>query len=146
MATAVARKPLSHKISAKPIKQNGILGWVGSVATGVALSLIVTVVGVAAFAVVIRWIAPSNTVVSVINQGLKLVAIAGGVWFVSRKNAEGALMKGAAIGCAYMLLGVVAYSLLSSMPVRVNAYLADLGMGVAGGGLCGMILPGLGKK
>ncbi|MDR1569650.1 MAG: TIGR04086 family membrane protein [Oscillospiraceae bacterium] len=146
MATAVSRKTSAHKLSSKTVQSGGILGWIGSVITGVLIALIVTVVGVAAFALVIRWVAPSNTVVSVINQALKLIAIAAGVWFVVRKHSDGGLLKGALIGFVYMLLGVVAYSLLSDIPIQLKSYLADLGMGVAGGGLCGMILPGLGKR
>lgn len=146
MATAVSRKTGAHKLSSRTVQSSGVLSWVGSVILGVLIALIVTVAGVLVHALVIRWVSPSNTVVSVINQALKLIAIAVGVWFVVRKRSDGGLLKGALIGFVYMLLGVVCYSMLSSIPIQIKSYLADLGMGVAGGGLCGMILPGLGKK
>ncbi|MDR2656675.1 MAG: TIGR04086 family membrane protein [Oscillospiraceae bacterium] len=146
MATSIARKSGVRRLNSKSVQSNGILSWVGAVITGVLAALIVTVIGVAAFALVVRWVSPSDTVISVINQALKLIAIAVGVLFALRRNSESGLLKGALIGFTYMLLGVVAYSLLSDLPIRLTAYLADLGMGIAGGGLCGMILPGLGKK
>jgi putative membrane protein (TIGR04086 family) len=145
MAATHARKSIRSK-SRSASSSSGLLSFIGSVVTGVLVALIVTVIGVAAFALIIRWLSPSATVVSVVNQALKLISIAAGVWVVTRKNSEGALLKGIFIGLVYMLLGIVAISLLSSVPISFNSYLADLGMGVAGGGLCGMILPGIGKK
>ena len=43
----------------------------------------------------------------------------------------------------YMAIGVGVYSLLSGQGAPMSAYLADLGMGVAGGGIVGMILSNL---
>ncbi|GHU74219.1 hypothetical protein AGMMS49992_15040 [Clostridia bacterium] len=146
MATSIARKSGVRRLNSRSVQSGGILSWLGAVITGVLAALVVTVIGVALFAVIVRWLSPSDTVISVINQALKLVSIAAGVWFALRRNSESGLLKGALIGFVYMLLGVVAYSLLSNLPIRPAAYLADLGMGIAGGGLCGMILPGLGKK
>ena len=146
MASTLARKAARKPRSSRTAQSGGALGYLGSVVSGVLVSLVVTVIGVAVFALIIRWLSPSQTIVSVVNQALKLISIAVGVWFATRKNADGGLLKGALIGFIYMMLGIVAVSLLTKMPLRLNSYLADLGMGVAGGGLCGMILPGLGKK
>jgi putative membrane protein (TIGR04086 family) len=146
MATTISRKAGTRKFGNKAVPASGVLGAVGGVVSGVLTALIVTLVGVVLFALLIRWVSPSDAVISVINQALKLVAIAVGVWFVTRKGGEGGLLKGAATGFLYMLVGVVAYTTLSRLPIQLGAYLADLGMGVAGGGLCGIILPGLGKK
>ncbi|MDR2506283.1 MAG: TIGR04086 family membrane protein [Oscillospiraceae bacterium] len=145
MAAAHARRSIKSR-SRGNAESGGLLSFIGSVVKGVIIALIVTIILVAAFALIIRWLSPGATVVSVVNQALKLISIAAGVWFVTRKNADGALLKGIFIGLVYMLLGIVAISLLSSVPIAFNSYLADLGMGIAGGGLCGMILPGIGKK
>ena len=50
------------------------------------------------------------------------------------------------IGVIYMGAGVAVYALLTSQQAPVSAYLADLGMGVAGGGIAGMILSNLEPK
>ena len=44
------------------------------------------------------------------------------------------------MGLLYMAFGIVCYCLLMGQSPRFSAYLADLGMGVAAGGLFGMIL------
>ena len=42
-----------------------------------------------------------------------------------------------------MAVGVALYALLSGQQAPFSAYLADLGMGVAGGGIVGMIVSNL---
>ena len=53
------------------------------------------------------------------------------------------LAEVAAVGLLYMALGVALYALLSGQQASATAYLADLGMGVAAGGVVGMILSNL---
>ena len=45
-----------------------------------------------------------------------------------------------------MAAGVALYALLSGQSAPVTAYLADLGMGVAGGGIVGLILSNISPK
>ena len=149
MATTISRKSGARKASGKLSRSGGGSGMVAglsSVLRGVLIALVVTLLGVVVLALVIRWTTPSDMVVSILNQALKLLAIAGGCWICLRNQTEGTLIKGALIGFIYMLLGVVAYALLSGLPIQLSSYLADLGMGVAAGGLCGMIFPGMGTK
>lgn len=107
---------------------------------GLGAAILVTIVGVAVFALLMQWIRPSDTVVRIFNQVLKLTAIGVGVFVAVGKGQEGGLLKGAAVGVLYMALGVAVYAVLSGQQAPVSAYLADLGMGVAGGGIMGMIL------
>ena len=44
------------------------------------------------------------------------------------------------VGVLYMALGILCYSLMMGQSPQLTAYLADLGMGLAAGGLFGMIL------
>ena len=53
---------------------------------------------------------------------------------------SGGAMRGACVGLLYMALGIVCYALMMGQSPRLTAYLADLGMGLAAGGLFGMIL------
>jgi hypothetical protein len=52
-------------------------------------------------------------------------------------------MKGILVGVLYMAIGVGMYAVLSGQTAPVSAYLADLAMGAAGGGIVGMILSNL---
>ncbi len=110
---------------------------------GLGTALLVTVAGVAIFALLMQWLRPAENVVRIVNQVLKLVSIGAGVYVCVGRGCEGGLLKGALVGLLYMAIGVGVYALLSGQGAPVSAYLADLGMGVAGGGIVGMILSNL---
>ncbi len=107
---------------------------------GLGTAILVTVAGVAIFALLMQWLRPAEGMVRLINQVLKLVSIGAGVYVCVGRGCEGGLLKGALVGLLYMAIGVGVYALLSGQNAPVSAYLADLGMGVAGGGIVGMIL------
>lgn len=110
---------------------------------GLLTAIGVTIAGVAVFALLMQWLRPAEGVVRIINQILKLVSIGTGVYVAVGKGCEGGLLRGALVGLVYMVIGVGMYALLSGQGAPVSAYLADLGMGVAGGGIVGMILSNL---
>ncbi len=110
---------------------------------GLGMAVLVTVAGVAVFALLMQWLRPAENVVRIVNQVLKLVSIGVGVYVCVGRGFEGGLLKGALVGLLYMASGVGLYALLSGQGAPVTAYLADLGMGVAGGGIIGMILSNL---
>ena len=107
---------------------------------GLGAAVLVTLAGVAVFALLMQWIRPSDGAVRVFNQVLKLLAVGAGVWTAVGRGSEGGLVTGAVIGLAYMAVGVAAYALLSGQHAPLSSYLADLGMGIASGGIVGMIL------
>lgn len=113
---------------------------------GLAAALLVTIAGVAIFALVMQWVKPTESAVRVFNQILKLLSIAAGVFVAVGRGGSGGLIRGAAVGLLYMAVGVALYAVLSGQNAPVTAYLADLGMGVAGGGIVGMILSNLSAK
>lgn len=115
-------------------------------ATGLGAALLFTVAGVAIFALLMQWIRPADSLVRMVNQVLKLVSIGVGVCIAVGRGSEGGLIRGALVGLLYMAAGVGLYALLSGQDAPVSAYLADLGMGVAGGGIIGMIQGNISPK
>ena len=107
---------------------------------GLGAALLVTVAGVAIFALIMQWVKPTENAVRIFNQALKLVSIAVGVFVAVGRGGDGGLIRGAGVGLLYMAVGVALYAVLSGQQAPLTAYLADLGMGVAGGGIVGMIL------
>ena len=107
---------------------------------GLLTAVGVTIAGVAIFALLMQWLRPAESLVRIINQVLKLVSIGAGVYVCVGRGCEGGLLKGALVGLLYMAIGVGMYALLSGQGASTGAYLADLGMGVAGGGIVGMLL------
>lgn len=116
--------------------------WV-RILKGLGMALLVTVAGVAIFALLMQWIRPTENVVRVINQVLKLASVGAGVYVAVGSGCEGGLLKGVLVGVLYMAIGVGVYALLSGQGAPVSAYLADVAMGAAGGGIVGMILSNL---
>lgn len=110
---------------------------------GLGVSVLVTIAGVAIFALLMQWIRPEDGTVRIFNQVLKLLSIGAGVYVAVGRGQEGGLLRGALVGLLYMAVGVGLYALLSGQAASVTAYLADLAMGVAAGGIVGMILSNL---
>ena len=120
-------------------------GWL-RLLRGLGAAVAVTVVGVALFALSMQWVRPSDGFIRGFNQVLKLLSIAAGVWAAVGRGGEGGLLRGAGIGLLYMAAGVATYALLTGQSAPFTSYLADLGMGVAGGGIVGMILSNISVK
>ncbi|MBP3657668.1 MAG: TIGR04086 family membrane protein [Clostridia bacterium] len=115
-------------------------GALGAVLRGVLLGAAITVGAVAAFALILNWWDASDRAITAINQVIKFVAILAAVASAMDGGTEGGAMRGACTGLLYMALGIVCYSLMMGQSPRLTAHLADLGMGIAAGGLFGMIL------
>ena len=111
----------------------------GAVIRGVLVAASITVIGVALFALILNWWNASDRAITAINQVVKFVSILAGVASAMR-GGEGGAMRGASVGVLYMALGILCYSLMMGQSPQLTAYLADLGMGLAAGGLFGMIL------
>ena len=91
------------------------------------------------FAFMMQWLKPSDGVIRVVNQLIKLAAIFVGVRLAVGTGGERGLLTGALVGFLYMLLGVVLYALLSGQQLPLTSYLSDIAMGIAGGGIAGAL-------
>ena len=136
---------MSQVSSARRKRSAGASPWF-RLLKGLAAALLVTVAGVAIFALIMQWVKPTENAVRIFNQALKLLSIAVGVLVAVGRGGNGGLIRGAAVGLLYMAVGVALYVILSGQQAPVTAYLADLGMGVAGGGIVGMILSNLSTR
>lgn len=112
----------------------------GSVVKGVLVGASITVIAIAAFALILNWWDASDRAITAINQVVKFVSILAGVTSALASGTEGGVMRGICVGLLYMALGIVCFCLLMGQVPEFSGYLADLGMGVASGGLFAMIL------
>lgn len=108
-----------------------------------ALSVAVTVAAVLLFAVLIGFTDLSDGVIKIVNQLIKIGAIFLGVRNLVPRGDESGIRRGALLGLVYMGVGVMLYALLSKQQVTLMGYLIDVLMGVAAGGLSGMLMGGL---
>ena len=113
-----------------------------AVLRGVLVAASVTVLSVALFALILNWWNASDRAITAINQVVKFVSILAGVTSAMGVGESVSPLRGAAVGLIYMALGIVCYCLLIGQNIQLGGYLADLGMGLAAGGLFGMILTG----
>lgn len=136
---------MTQTIHRRGKRASGAAPWARLI-KGLLVSMLVTLVGVAVFALLMTWVKPTDGVIRIFNQVLKLLSIALGVAAAVGRGGEGGLLRGAAVGLAYMGLGVALYALLSGQQAAFSSYLADLGMGIAGGGIVGAILSNISPK
>ncbi len=106
---------------------------------GLLVAVGVTLACILLFAFMMQWLKPSDGVIRVINQLIKLTAIFIGVRLAVSQGGERSLLTGALVGFLYMLLGVALYALLSGQQLPLTSYLSDIAMGIAGGGIAGAI-------
>ena len=119
-------------------KQNQL----GQLLRALLVSIGVTLIGVLVFALLMQWLRPNDSVIRIVNQLIKLSAIFAGTWVMAAHNHQKGLIHGALVGLIYMVLGVGLYALLSGQQLPFNAYLSDIAMGVAGGGIAGALFQG----
>ena len=115
-------------------------GALSAVLRGVLVAAAVTVLGVVLFALLLNWWDASDRAITAINQVVKFVSILAGVVSALDGQTQGGTARGVCVGLVYMVLGILCYCLLMGENPSLTSYLADLGMGVASGGLFGMIL------
>ncbi len=113
---------------------------------GLLTAIGVTLLCVLLFALLLQWLKPSDQVIRIVNQLIKLGSIFAGVYVTVGRGGENGLLLGAGVGLCYMLLGVLLYALLSGQQLPFTAYLSDIAMGVAGGGIAGAIVAGMRRR
>ena len=112
----------------------------GTLVRGLLASIAVTLGCVLVFALLMQWLKPDDSTIRIVNQLIKLAAIFAGVRTMLGRSAENGLLPGALLGLCYMALGVGLYAMLSGQHVPWTAYLSDIAMGIAGGGIAGALV------
>lgn len=107
---------------------------------GLAVAVLTTAVAVIVFALIISFVDMSDGVIQIVNQLIKAAAVFLGVKTIVPRGDENGIRRGALLGLAYMGLGVLVYALLTQQKISWTGYLIDVLMGVAAGGLSGMLL------
>ena len=118
-------------------RKQGTMNWLLK-GTGVAVAA--TVVLVIVFAVIIGLTEMEDGLIRIINQGIKVLSIFLGVKFSVPAGSDNAIRRGVVMGLVYMGVGLLVYALLSGQQMTVLSYVLDVLMGVAAGGLSGMLV------
>ena len=113
---------------------------------GLALAIAATAAAVVLFAVVISFVDIPDGLIQIVNQVIKVGAIFLGVYLIVPRGDGAGIRRGALLGLLYMGIGVLTYALLSQQKLTWIGYLTDVLMGVAAGGLSGMVLGSMKAK
>lgn len=107
---------------------------------GTGVSVAATVVLVIVFAVIIGLTDMDDGFIRIVNQGIKVLSVFLGVRAAVAPGSDNAIRRGVVIGLVYMGVGLLLYALLSGQQMTVLSYVLDVMMGVAAGGLSGMLV------
>lgn len=110
---------------------------------GLLLSIAATAAAVVMFAVIISFVDIQDGLIRIVNQVIKVGAIFLGVYTIVPRGDSAGIRRGALLGLIYMGVGVLLYAVLSRQQLTWLGYLTDVLMGVAAGGLSGMLLGSL---
>ena len=117
--------------------QEGVKTFFTSVFKATFLTVIVSLVGVLFFSLVVKFADISDTVIKVVNQFIKIIAVFLGCYF-SFSGSKG-LIKGVAAGLVSCALLYLIFSLLSGTELLNLKTLIDLLFVATVGGISGVI-------
>ena len=113
-----------------------------SLVRGALIALVATAVLVLGFAVLVLLMDLGGSVITPVNQVIKVVSILAGTFAASTGRVRG-WVAGLIVGGAYMLLGIVLYCALAGRMLPIAVMAGDLGLGLAAGLLSGMLAASL---
>ena len=119
-------------------------GFVSSVIKSTLLALIISLAGILVFAVVVKFTAPTETLIKTVNQFIKILAVFIGC-FLSVKGSAG-LVKGAVAGALCTLLTYSVFALMSGSPLFSAEMLIDVLLTAVVGGISGIVAVNLRGK
>ena len=112
---------------------------------GVFTSICVSLVAILLFAFILRFTSVSDSIISPVNQVIKVVVIFLGVFFGLRKVKENGIINGALIGFFFIILAFLVFSLLDGTFLFNRTLLNDIIFGTIIGAICGIICVNLKK-
>lgn len=118
-------------------RQGGGPGWI--IAKSVLVSAILTMLLMLLLALLLKNGVLGEEVVPTANQILKVLGIAVAAWMAVRNGAAQPWFRGMIAGLAYMITGLVVFSLFVGFAGFSASTLLDLAMGMAVGALIGVM-------
>ena len=113
-----------------------------SLVRGALIALLATAVLVLGFAVLVLLMDLSGSVITPVNQVIKVLSILAGTFAASTGRVRG-WVAGLIVGGAYMLAGIVLYCAFAGRLLPALVMAGDLGLGLAAGLLSGMLAASL---
>ena len=113
---------------------------------GLAAAVALTLAGMLVLAALVVWARLSDSALTVLNQLLKVAAIAAGALCAVRPGGRRALALGGCVGLTYIALGYGLVALTGAALVTPKMLAVEMAMGLALGALCGVIVGNLPRR
>ncbi len=110
---------------------------------GVLVAAAITLIGMLILSAAIIFIGMSDAMLKVLNQILKIAAVALGAYLGVGRGGERGLVTGAGIGAVYAVVGYCMYALLGDNSFRVPELLGELLIAIAAGATAGVVFANL---
>lgn len=117
-----------------------------SIAKGVLISIVVSLVSILFFAFIVKLFGLSDNSLKVVNQIIKVVSIMIGTFLGVKNDKEKGLVKGLLIGLLYTFFAFVIFSALNGNFSFGKSLLNDVIFGGITGAICGIITVNLKRK
>lgn len=114
-------------------------GNISQVLKGCLIALCVSLIGILLFAVVLRFVSLSDTVIKIVNQIIKVTSVLLGVKVCLKNDKSKGLAKGSFVGAIYTLTSYFVFSLLVASFNFSLSIFYDLIFSSAVGLICGVI-------
>ncbi len=125
-----------EKVKKLKVNSNLLLNVLKGAIIAVSFSLVFILI----FALLIKLFNISDSVITPVNQVLKIVSIFLGCFFALKKFPQKGLITGALIGIVYTVLAFLIFSALGRTFMLNLSFLNDLTFSLIIGGLCGIFL------
>ena len=111
--------------------------FLSSVLKSAFFALIISLSGILIFAIIVKFTAPTDTLIKIVNQFIKVLAVASGCFFFTRGNLG--IVKGAIAGALCTFLTYAIFALMSGSQLFSAEMFIDLLLTAVVGGITGII-------
>lgn len=141
MRISINKKPIGG-IKMRSNQMKGAL----DVARGSACAAAITLAGILALGLAAGCTGITDDTIQILNQALKLISAIAGAFFAVRPGGDRGLIKGALVGAAYMLAGLIAVGALIGSGMSWQTMLSEIAVSVAVGAAAGVLTANLPAK
>lgn len=124
---------MEKKIS---LKNSNVLIYTRAIFLGIIVSLI----GLLAFALVMKFVILSDNFISAVNQGIKAVSLFIAIKYVSKFYTEKLIVRSLVIGLLYAIFAYLIFSILNGSFAFNMGTLTDILFAVITAFICGIII------
>ncbi len=124
---------MEKKIS---LKNSNVLIYTRAIFLGIIVSLI----GLLAFALVMKFVILSDNFISAVNQGIKAVSLFVAIKYVSKFYTDKLIVRSLVIGLLYAIFAYLIFSILNGSFAFNMGTLTDILFAVITAFICGIII------